>query len=183
MLCVMPASTPINTRELTTGQFLRLSVAAGAAIFCGTLVAVDSNGRAVIASDAASIEVFGRAEVDADNTGGADDALAVLVKQGVFKYPNSATHPISQANILGLAYVEDNQTVSASKGNNAVIAGRILGIDNGDNQVWIDTRVNHQVSADSLSALTFTNAGATGAEVGALRDAIKAILEAQGLMK
>lgn len=37
-------------------------------------------------------------------------------------------------------------------------------------------------SADSLTALTFTGGGATGAEVAALRDAVKTILEAQGLM-
>lgn len=37
-------------------------------------------------------------------------------------------------------------------------------------------------SADALSALTFTAAGATGPQVAALRDALKAILEAQKLM-
>jgi hypothetical protein len=37
-------------------------------------------------------------------------------------------------------------------------------------------------SADTLTALTFTALGATGPEVGALRDALKAILEAQGVM-
>lgn len=38
------------------------------------------------------------------------------------------------------------------------------------------------VSADSLTALTFTAGGATGPEVAALRNAIKAILEEQKLM-
>ena len=37
-------------------------------------------------------------------------------------------------------------------------------------------------SADSLTALTFTSVGATGAEVGALRDAVKALLETQAIM-
>ncbi len=37
-------------------------------------------------------------------------------------------------------------------------------------------------SADTLSALTFTAGGATGTEVGALRDAILAIARAQGLV-
>ena len=37
-------------------------------------------------------------------------------------------------------------------------------------------------SADSLTALTFTALGATGAEVGALRDAVKTLIETQGLM-
>ncbi|MBI5771910.1 MAG: hypothetical protein HZA93_29325 [Verrucomicrobia bacterium] len=37
-------------------------------------------------------------------------------------------------------------------------------------------------SADGLTALNFTAGGATGPEVAALRDAVKAILQAQKLM-
>ena len=43
-------------------------------------------------------------------------------------------------------------------------------------------RLVHVASADTLTALEFTSAGATGAEVEALVAAVKAILEAQGLM-
>ena len=45
-----------------------------------------------------------------------------------------------------------------------------------------DLQILNVVSADTLTALTFTSGGATGPEVAALRTAIKTILEAQGLM-
>jgi hypothetical protein len=38
------------------------------------------------------------------------------------------------------------------------------------------------LNANTLTGLTFTGGGATGAEVAALRDAVKVILETQGLM-
>jgi hypothetical protein len=43
-------------------------------------------------------------------------------------------------------------------------------------------RLIRVASTDTLTALTFTTGGATGPEVGALRTALKTILEAQGLM-
>lgn len=45
-----------------------------------------------------------------------------------------------------------------------------------------DLKLVRVKSADTLTALTFTGGGATGAEVGALRDALKVIAEAQGIM-
>jgi len=43
-------------------------------------------------------------------------------------------------------------------------------------------RIVTVASADTLSALNFTAAAATGPEVGALRDAVKAILETHGVL-
>jgi uroporphyrinogen-III synthase len=42
--------------------------------------------------------------------------------------------------------------------------------------------VVQSIPNSAFTALTFTSGGATGAEVGALRNALKTILETQGLM-
>ena len=174
------ATAQINTPE-RQGKVTAYPVAASTKIFAGTLVALDSSGNAVPASDAAGLRVIGLAQEDADNSAGLAGALKVATKNGVFQLNNSTGDAVDANDKGKICYVEDDNTVSETGGTHKVKAGRVL--DVGADGVWVDTDFASVVpSADTLTALTFTAGGATGPEVAALRAAILAILQAQGLV-
>jgi len=132
-------------------------VAADTRLFAGALAAADANGRAVPAADAAGLRVLGRTEQAVDNTGGAAGALQVPVKRGTFRYGNSATQPVTQADFGNLVFVEDDITVAKST-THKVVAGRVAGVDSLG--VWIDTR-------PAVIAAALVPTGADGAAAGA----------------
>jgi hypothetical protein len=135
----MPAATQsIDTPE-RPGSVVALPVAAATKLFAGTLGAVNSAGNAVSAADAVGLVVFGRVEEDVDNSGGIAGAKTVRVRNGVFRFQNSATSQLNQSHVMKTCYVEDNQTVRATGGTNSIRAGLVLGIE-GDG-VWVDTRL------------------------------------------
>jgi hypothetical protein len=175
----MAATKSIDTPELSR-DIVSLPIAANTTIFAGTLVAVDSNGRAVPAADTAGLRVIGRAEEE-KTCGATAGAESLLVKRGIFRFANSATDAVD-ANDLGKdAFVEDDATVSETGTTHKVKAGRIVQVDSAG--VWIDTDHASRVpSSDTLTALTFS-ATVTSAEADALRDAVLALLQAQGLVK
>lgn len=175
----MAATQSIDTPELSR-DIVSLPIAASTTIYAGTLVAVDSNGRAVPASDTAGLRVIGRAEEE-KTCGVSAGSESVLVKRGIFRFANSATDAVD-ANDLGKdAFVEDDATVCETGATHKVKAGRIVQVDS--DGVWIDTGHASRVpSADTLTALTFS-ATVTAAEADALRDTVLAILQAQGLVK
>lgn len=130
------ASAPVNTQR-RPGERLYLPMAASAKIYQGTLFAKDSNGRAVRASDTAGLRVVGRAEETVDNSAGSAGDLSINGELGVFKFANSATNALTQADIGKHAVVEDDNTV-ASTATNKVNAGRVVAVDS--DGVWVDTR-------------------------------------------
>lgn len=132
----MSATSAVNT-PTRTGDLVYLPLAAATIIYAGSLVARDSAGRAVPASDTAGLRVVGRAEETVDNSAGAADALSINIRLGVFKYANSAANAIDADDVGKLAIVEDDMTV-AETDTNLVVAGRILAVDS--DGVWIDTR-------------------------------------------
>jgi hypothetical protein len=173
------ATQPLNTPE-RPGLITRLLLAASALIYQGVLVAVNSAGNAVKASDTAGLRVMGMALDTADNTDGAAGDLGVDVKQGIFLFDNSAGAAVDADDVGKLCYVEDDHTVAESS-THKVIAGRVVEVES--RGVWVDTRYAQRVpSADTLTALTFS-ATVTAAEADALRDAVLAILQAQNLVK
>lgn len=130
------ATAPILTAERAS-HILTLPLAADTKIFAGTLVARDSAGRAVPASDAAGLRVVGRADDTVDNTDGAAGALSIPVRVGCFKFANSVTNAIDPDDVGKLAHVEDNETV-AETSTHKVAAGRIVEVES--DGVWVDTR-------------------------------------------
>lgn len=118
------------------GKTLSLKVAAAVKILAGVLVAVNASGYAVPASDTEGLKVIGKAYVTVDNSAGSAGDASVIVERGTFRFANSTTHALAQANIGGFAYVEDDAVV-AGETTNGVIAGIVLEIE--DCGVWVDT--------------------------------------------
>jgi hypothetical protein len=98
-------------------------VKASTTIYAGTLVAVDANGHALPASDAAGLKVVGVADAKADNSAGAAAAINVKVRRGVFRL---AAASITLAMVGTIMYVVDDQTFDDAVGTNGVKAGRLV---------------------------------------------------------
>lgn len=112
-------------------------VKAGAKIFAGALVALDATGYAVPGSTATTLKAVGRAEATVDNTGGASGDLNVKVRRGVLCFANSAAGDlIARAEVLGTAYIVDDQTVAKTNGGGTrSVAGTIRDVD--AQGVWV----------------------------------------------
>lgn len=134
----MPLGSDRNT-PVRTGELLHLPVAANAKIYAGALVALNTGGYAVPGSTTTGLKAAGRAEEQADNTGGADGARWITVRRGVFKFANSGTDPVGQAHVLGDCYIVDDQTVAATDGTGTRSrAGKVLGVE--ADGVWVEIR-------------------------------------------
>lgn len=175
----MGLTSPFDAPE-RSGQMLHLPLAATTLIYAGSLVALNADGNAVPATDAAGLRVIGRAEHTVDNSAGSAGDSSINVKRGVFLYLNSETNAVDLNDVGKRCFVEDDAIV-AETSTHKVVAGRVVGVVS--EGVWIDTTEAHNVpSVDTLTALTFST-DATGTEVAALRAAILAILQAQNLVK
>ena len=103
---------------------------AAAKIYTGALVALNSAGKAVPASDTAGLTVIGRAELTAES------GKMVTVKSGCFRFDNSASTAVIKATEIGkVCYVTDDQTVSKTGGTNNIVAGLVFDVDK--KGVWV----------------------------------------------
>jgi len=170
----MPATAEINTPE-RPGSTTRYPLAASTIIYAGTLVALNSSGNLVPASDTAGLRVVGRAEETVDNGAGNAGDKSADVKEGVFKFNNSATDAVDADDKGKIAFVEDNFIVSETGGTHRVQAGRVVDVES--DGVWIDTRAGQAARVPSADTIT------AAADLAALKVAILAILRAQGLVK
>lgn len=144
----------LKMKDSAVADLLFIPIADNVKIFVGGQVALDINGRAVPAGTAAAVgPVVGRAEVPYqpqpigvnsspntvyDNTvsGHSAGALNVAVRQGIFKWANSAsTDLIAQANLFQDVYAVDDQTVALTPGSGRSRAGKVMQIDT--DGVWV----------------------------------------------
>lgn len=130
---------PISTPQKPDGDFVVVPVEAATLIPAGVLAAANAAGNLVNAADAAGLSVIGRAEDSYDNSAGPAAAIEGTARRGVFKYANSATHAVTNAQLGKTVFVEDNQTVAASS-TNSIPAGICTGIDD-DGGIWVDTKL------------------------------------------
>lgn len=110
-------------------------VNSGATIFAGTMVSLlTSGGNAVRAGTASS----GRAVGVALETVTGDGTKRIEVEATCAQFANSAsTDEITRADIGGIAYIVDDQTVAKTDDSGArQIAGAIVDVDAGG--VWVD---------------------------------------------
>lgn len=106
-----------------------LPVKGGVRIYGGTMVGVDSLGRAVPATATTTIRIVGKASRQADNRYGADGEIMLPVLTGAdgtaHGFLNDPVVPVVPT-MFGLdCYALDDQTVSAS-GTGRAVAGRIV---------------------------------------------------------
>jgi hypothetical protein len=127
-------------------------------IYAGSIVAVDSAGKAVPASDATGLKVVGRAEVASDNVTAATYSAtkALNVRRGVFRWANGGS--FTDAHVGDLAYVADDQTVTtAASVTYDIVAGVIIDVDT--DGVWVDTFAVGGQGAASVTTFTASGTG------------------------
>lgn len=112
-------------------------MAANAKIYAGSIVVLNATGYAAPGSTATGLKARGMAEEQVDNTGGADGAKTVRVRNGVFRFGNSAAaDEITIADIGNNCYIVDDQTVAKTDGTGSrSVAGKIVDVDS--HGVWV----------------------------------------------
>lgn len=133
----MAALTGDRNTPRTSGDIDHVPVKGGRKIFAGALVCRDAAGFAVPGATATGLRAAGRAEERIDNTAGADGAVRVAVRRGVFRYANSAgADEIGAAAIGEACYVVDDQTVAKTDGGGTRSrAGIVADVD--EVGVWV----------------------------------------------
>lgn len=140
----MAALTRNYDRHRKIGE-RRLGIApalADAVYYHGALVALDAQGRAVNATDAAGIETLGvlvetafpddperTRNAHLDNTGGEDGVVDTSTKARFVRFDRTGVwaFDVTGAPQTGATvHVVDNNTLSTAAGANAVVVGRIL---------------------------------------------------------
>lgn len=147
-------------------------------IYQGGMIALNSSGYAVEASDAASIQVIGEAAYTVDNTtiagtqSGASGAKNVIVNCGqAFYWDLSDAVAYSNKSSIGqLCYVADDHTVSVSGSglSHNAIAGAVADWDSVAGKIAVVPPASAVTisGAGAFSSITVTNA----ATVGSLSD-------------
>jgi hypothetical protein len=120
------------------GELISVPVAANAVIFAGALVVATATGFAAPGSTATGLTYLGRADQSADNTGGADGDVSVLVRRKkAFRFANSGVDAVTQASLGRACYIVDDETVAATNGTNTrSAAGLVVGLD--ADGVWVE---------------------------------------------
>lgn len=107
-----------NRRSRGSARHLSLPVDGGSVIYKGAIVAIDANGYAIPASDAAGLQVAGIAYEKVDNSAGANGAKRVRVEFDAEFLMDCAS--ITQAMVGDLMEVVDDQTVDDAAGAGTV---------------------------------------------------------------
>lgn len=114
----------------SSGEFTgEIPVKANVNIQAAGLFGIDATGHAVNIAATGVTKVLGRAEHNADNTGGADGELAVYARRCALHMDNSATAPLTAAHVGQPVYAEDPQTVRFDQSDAEAVAGEFLGFD------------------------------------------------------
>jgi len=159
-----------NTIELATKKAYskEFPVLNGEILYAGGMLAINTSTLEVqMASNAANLRVIGICPKYVNNTADGEVSNARI---GVFLMNNSSTHPLTNAYIGKVCYVEDDNTVSHDPGSYAVRAGVVHNVD--DDGVWVDTEPESSdniatapskpASADALTQNALTISAMTG---------------------
>lgn len=127
------------TSDERIGVVFSYDVAAAVKIFSGSLCVIDAAGNAKPGTAATALKVIGRAKSQVDNTSGAAGDKTVEVEEGTFRWNNSSAGDlVTKADVGGVAYIVDDQTVAKTDGTGArSAAGFIRAVDAGG--VWVES--------------------------------------------
>lgn len=106
----------------------RYEMAAGTAVQHGNLVALNAEGKAVPAADAAGLTVIGVADKIVENE--------VEVASGIFAFANAGSNPVTRLDRGKTCFVKDALTVDSTGGTGKVPAGIV--VDVYDGEVYVD---------------------------------------------
>jgi hypothetical protein len=128
-----------NTPTKGEPELRELPVKAATTIYAGALVCLDASGWAVPGATATTLVAIGRAEEKVANSG-ANGALNVKVRRGVFRFGNSASGDLIARTEIGKdCYIVDDQTVAKTNGSSTrSVAGKVYDVD--AIGVWVEFR-------------------------------------------
>lgn len=129
----------INT-PYREGIAIPLVVAAGMTITEGELVAVDSDGHAVPATDVSAKYLIGRAESTVTTTAMQTNSTITVTRNRQFLLSNDATNPVSAADIGKVVVLNGKNTVAKpieGGSADALGVGALMGVDY-SGKVWVD---------------------------------------------
>jgi hypothetical protein len=146
----MALTTARNTPQQGVSSYIDsiyVPCAASQTFYTGALVATNASGYLVPGSTATTLtatgvigaqpgKVLAPSYTSTSNAG--ETKLQVMV--GTFKFNNSGSDPVVQADLNKVCYIEDDETV-AHTGTGKSIAGRVVGIDDSTSTtgagVWV----------------------------------------------
>lgn len=133
----MVALTQDRNTPRAEGDLREGSIAAATKVFAGAMLMRNAAGYVIEGQTATGLVGIGRAEAQVDNSAGANGALSVSYRPGVFRFANSAAADlITFAEIGDLCYAVDDQTVAKTDGTSTRSPAGI--IDHVDaNGVWV----------------------------------------------
>ena len=133
----MAALTKDRKTAEREGRGFGVPLLADAKSYKGGIAVLDADGWGKPGATATGLLAAGRFEEQVDNTGGANGALTVEVKAGVFQWANSAgADEITRAEIGDDCYIVDDQTVAKTDGTSTRSkAGKIADVDT--DGVWV----------------------------------------------
>lgn len=110
------------------------------------MVGVDLYGYAISPADVAGLLVVGRVRSSIDAAELADGAVRCVFDVGLFAWSNASGDPVTMASYGRPVFIEDDVTVRAGPGDNAVLAGICRGFAQ-DGKVWVDSKVLPMIGA------------------------------------
>lgn len=118
-------------------------VAAATKIYLGSMVCKNAAGFIVAGVNTAGFTVVGVALEQVDNLAGANGAKEIAIDtNGVFKFANDGADPVVQADMHGVVWLSDDQTVRNADAAAVVRAGVCEQIDSDGVWVHIDVSTN-----------------------------------------
>ncbi len=139
------------------GELLSLPLAA-VKVYAGSIAAVNASGFVTKGAASTTLRYIGRFEEQVDNSAGSAGDKSALVRRGkAFKFKNSGTSAIVQADLGNVCYIEDDQTVSKTdQAGTLSAAGVIVGVET--DGVWVAETGKARLTA--TAALNFASIAA-----------------------
>ncbi|CAD9194010.1 hypothetical protein [Acinetobacter bohemicus] len=138
----MPGTNTSNKTEYRDGILIPVALAAAAVVLMGTFAVVGVDGYAVTSANVgvADQTCIGIWEDDAENLGLAGATHGVVRRNKQFLVANSATDPVTQADMGQLVYIQDNQTIAKTDNSGVLpVAGAFMGFDlENPLYVWVE---------------------------------------------
>lgn len=133
----MAALTSDRATAERVGDQFAYDVAAAVICRAGGIAVLDASGNVKPAVTATGLICAGRFDETVDNTAGAAAAVKARVKNGVFRFGNSAAADlIGKAEVGDDCYLVDDQTVAKTNGGaTRSLAGKVVDVDAAG--VWV----------------------------------------------
>ena len=128
--------------EMRVGILMPIPLATLALVLQGTFAVVDANGYAVASANVGGADqnCVGIWDNSAENIGANGDVVACARRKQQFLVHNSATDPVTQADLGAAVFIEDNQTIAKTDGTGTrSLGGYFMGFDLQNPEfVWVE---------------------------------------------